>query len=55
MTHIDDEDVSFSTVKELEFLVERLGDEGFECVGEIMTLDFKDKFAKVTDVTAAKN
>lgn len=53
-THIDDDDVSFSTIRELEALVDRLGDEGLDCIGGIMKTAFKDLMGPV-DVDTAKN
>jgi hypothetical protein len=42
------------TVREIEFLVDRLGDEGLEAVGEGIKEHFKDKL-KGPDVELAKN
>lgn len=54
VTKIDGEDVSSNTVREIEFLVDRLSDEGLEAVGKVFSTHFKD-FLKGPDIDAAKN
>lgn len=54
VTHIDEDDTSIANIRELEFLVERLGDEGLQVVGDIYQTDFAG-FIKAADLDTAKN
>jgi hypothetical protein len=54
VSKIDDDDVSVSTLREIEFLVERLGDEGLNAVGEGYQKNF-GALLKVADMDVAKN
>lgn len=54
VTKIDDEDVVSTTLREIEFLVERLGDEGLEAVGKCYNDNFID-LMKGADIDIAKN
>lgn len=51
---IDDEEVSTNTVREIEFLVERLGDEGLACVADCYQQDFQS-LLQMANVELAKN
>lgn len=57
VTKVDDEDVATNTIREIEFMVERLGDEGLAAVGQAYRDHFKDLMPKADadGVEEAKN
>lgn len=51
---IDDEEASTNTVREIEFLVDRLGDEGLACVADCYQQDFAGML-QTANIELAKN